>query len=349
MHYLVTGSAGLIGFHVAERLLKEGHSVVGLDNFNSYYDPKLKEARTSLLTPDPSFKLVRGNLENTELIGSLFENHPFDCVIHMAAQAGVRYSLENPHVYAASNLTGFVNILEVCRRHQVKHLVYASSSSVYGGNQKMPFSEKDPVDHPISLYAATKRANELMAHAYAHLFGLPCTGLRFFTVYGPWGRPDMAFMQFAEAIMRGKPISVFNHGNLKRDFTYIDDAVDGVLRAAAHIPAASPEATSSSAHAVIRESKLLTPNASWAPFQVFNLGNHQPISVLRVIELLEAELGKTAIKTMLPMQPGDVEETFADLTESKCVLGYEPKISIEEGTRRFAEWQKTYWASIGAL
>lgn len=329
MHYFVTGSAGFIGFHVCQRLLNEGHSVVGLDNFNEYYAPSLKEARVALLK-SPLFEQVRGGVENAQLVKDIFQKHSFDCVIHLGAQAGVRYSLENPKVYAESNLTGFLNILEGCRHHGVAHLVYASSSSVYGGNTQMPFSEKDPVDHPVSLYAATKRANELMAHTYAHLFNLPCTGLRFFTVYGPWGRPDMAFIQFADAIVQNRPISVFNHGKMKRDFTYIDDAADGVLRAAARIPIAT-------------ERKDAAPNTSWAPFAIFNLGNHQPVDVLRVIELLESQLERKAIKNLLPLQPGDVEETFADLSEAKRLLGYEPKISIEEGSRRFVEWYRKYY------
>lgn len=333
MKILVTGAAGFIGFHVARTLLADEHEVVGLDNLNDYYDVSLKQARLDGLTPYPNFRFVQQDLADRDAMAALFAEQGFDRVVHLAAQAGVRYSLENPMAYADSNLTGFLTILEGCRHNKVEHLVYASSSSVYGANETMPFSEADNVDHPVSLYAATKKANELMAHTYSHIYGLPTTGLRFFTVYGPWGRPDMSPILFADAISQGKPLKVFNYGQHKRDFTYIDDIVDGVIRALNRIPEGNPDWSG------------LTPDpsSSRAPWKVYNIGNSQPVELLRYIELMEAALGKTTEKELLPLQPGDVEHTYADVTALQRDTGYAPQTSIEEGLRRFVEWYRSYY------
>lgn len=331
MEILVTGVAGFIGMHVAVRLLQAGHNVTGIDNLNPYYDVRLKEARLQQLQPHSNFHFSKMDLADREEVNALFASEKFERVIHLAAQAGVRYSLENPHAYVEANLVGFTNILEACRRCPVKHLVYASSSSVYGANTKLPFSVKDNVDHPISLYAASKKANELMAHAYSHLFQIPTTGLRFFTVYGPWGRPDMALFLFTKAILEGRPIDVFNHGQMRRDFTYIDDIVEGVLQVAERPPA--PESSES-------------PSA--APYRIYNIGNHSPVELMKVIELLEKCLGKTARKNMLPMQPGDVPATFADVDDLMRDTGFRPDTPIEVGVERFVRWYQSYYLPVGA-
>lgn len=333
MKYLVTGAAGFIGFFIAKRLLEQGHQVAGLDNLNDYYDPALKKARLAVLKKLPNFTFVKASLEDRAAIEKLFSKEKLDRVIHLAAQAGVRYSLKNPHAYVESNLVGFINILEGCRQHGVKHLVYASSSSIYGGNTKMPFSVHDNADHPISLYAATKKANELMAHTYAHLYGLPCTGLRFFTVYGPWGRPDMALFLFTKAILEGKPIDVFNNGNMKRDFTYIDDIVEGVLRASDYIPQPNPN----------WDRNHLDSGTSWAPARIYNIGNNQPMDLMQFIGVLEKCLGKTAKKNFLPMQPGDVHETYADISDMEKEIAYHPSTSIEDGIQNFVNWYREYY------
>jgi UDP-glucuronate 4-epimerase len=326
MELLVTGAAGFIGMHVAARLLQAGHSVTGVDNLSDYYDVRLKQARLSLLQPYPNFRFIKMDLAKHEKVNELFEGRKCDRVIHLAAQAGVRYSLENPHVYIQSNVVGFTNILEACRRFPVKHLVYASSSSVYGANKKLPFSVRDNVDHPISLYAASKKANELMAHAYSHLFQIPTTGLRFFTVYGPWGRPDMAIFSFTKAILEGKSIDVFNHGKMQRDFTYIDDIVEGVLLVADRPPTACENNSPSS-----------------APYKLYNIGNHRPVELMKVIEVLEKCLGKTARKNMLPMQPGDVPATFADVDDLARDTGFHPATPIEVGVEHFVRWYQSYY------
>jgi UDP-glucuronate 4-epimerase len=330
---LVTGAAGFIGFHVTQRLLQRGEAIVGLDNLNPYYDVRLKEARLEQLQRSKEFQFERLDLADRAAIASLFERYPIRRVVHLAAQAGVRYSLTNPHAYVDSNLTGFVNILEGCRHIHVEHLVYASSSSVYGGNTHMPFSVHDNVDHPVSLYAATKKANELMAHCYAHLYRIPCTGLRFFTVYGPWGRPDMALFLFTKAILEGKPIQVFNHGKMQRDFTYVHDIAEGVIRVL-EVPA-EPDATWDSNHP--------EPNSSAAPYRVYNIGNHQPVELLRVIELLEDTLGKKAEQIMMPLQPGDVPATYADVDDLVRDVGFKPATPIEEGVRHFIQWYRSYY------
>ena len=330
---LVTGVAGFIGFHVAQRLLGRGDSVIGLDNINDYYDVRLKEARLAQLTRKKEFTFIKLDLANRTGIRDLFSNGPFRRVVHLAAQAGVRYSLINPHAYTDANIEGFMNILEGCRHHKIDHLVYASSSSVYGGNTHMPFSVHDNVDHPVSLYAATKKANELMAHCYAHLYRLPCTGLRFFTVYGPWGRPDMALFIFTKAILEGRPIEVFNQGNMRRDFTYIDDIVEGIIRTLDH-PAAPDSSWSSDQP---------DPGTSSAPSRIYNIGNHQPIDLLHFIEVLEKALGKQAKKTLLPLQPGDVPATYADITDLARDVGFAPTISIEEGIPRFVKWYREFY------
>jgi UDP-glucuronate 4-epimerase len=327
---LVTGAAGFIGMHTASRLLDRGDSVVGLDNLNDYYSPKLKHDRLARLTGRPGFVFEQMALENRDAMAQLFDTHRFDSVIHLAAQAGVRYSLTNPHAYVDSNLVGFMNILEACRHHRIGHLTYASSSSVYGANRRIPFSVEDRVDHPVSLYAATKKANELMAHTYSHLFGLPTTGLRFFTVYGPWGRPDMAMWLFTQAILEGKPIDVFNFGKMKRDFTFIDDIVEGVIRTNDHIPTA----------------QSLAPDAddseTGAPWRVYNIGNNQPVELMHMIETLEKALGKTAVKRMLPIQPGDVAATYANIDALQRDVGFRPDTPIEVGIQRFVEWYRSY-------
>ncbi len=333
MKYLVTGAAGFIGFHVTQRLLAAGNQVVGLDNLNDYYDVNLKTARLDLINTHPNFTFMKGDLADREGIAELFRSQRFQRVIHLAAQAGVRYSLENPLAYADANLIGHLNILEGCRHNQVEHLLYASSSSVYGLNRKMPFSTDDSVDHPVSLYAATKKANELMSHTYSHLYGIPTTGLRFFTVYGPWGRPDMALFKFTRAIIAGEKIDVYNHGQMRRDFTYIDDIAEAILRLQDVIPQADINWTVESG----------SPATSSAPYRVYNIGNSQPVTLMKYIEALESALGQVAEKNMLPMQPGDVMETSADTTALYKVIGFKPQTSVEEGVARFVEWYKDFY------
>jgi UDP-glucuronate 4-epimerase len=333
MKFLVTGAAGVLGFHTARRLLARGDEVVGLDNVNDYYDVSLKEARLAQLTPHAAFSFQRLDLADRTGMADLFAQDRFDVVIHLAAQAGVRYSLTNPHAYIDSNLVGFLNILEGCRHGGVKHLVYASSSSVYGANTRMPFSVHDNVDHPVSLYAASKKANELMAHAYSHLYRLPTTGLRFFTVYGPWGRPDMALFLFTKAILEGRPIDVFNEGRMQRDFTYIDDIVEGVIRTADRPATPDPGWTGGDPD----------PGTSSAPYRVYNIGNHQPVELLHLIAVLEQCLGREARKNLLPMQPGDVPATYADVEDLARDVGFHPATPIEEGVRRFVEWYREFY------
>lgn len=334
-HYLVTGAAGFIGFHVSRRLLARGDTVVGYDVVNSYYDVRLKRDRLSVLASQPGFTFVEADLSDRAAIDGVFAANRFDAVIHLAAQAGVRYSLENPRAYIDSNIVGFTNILEACRHARVPHLAYASSSSVYGANTKMPFSVHHNVDHPLSLYAATKKANELMAHTYSHLFHLPTTGLRFFTVYGPWGRPDMALFKFTKAILAGEPIDVYNHGRMQRDFTYIDDIAEGVIRTADHTAEGNPEWSG----------EAPDPSCSRAPYRVYNIGNHQPVELLRVIELLEENIGRKAIRNMMPMQPGDVPATYADVEDLTRDVGFHPATPIETGVARFVEWYREYFAA----
>lgn len=333
MKYLVTGAAGFIGFHVTQRLLAAGHQVVGLDNLNDYYDVNLKTARLDLIKNHPEFTFVKGDLADREGIAELFRAQRFQRVIHLAAQAGVRYSLEKPLAYADANLIGHLNILEGCRHNQVEHLLYASSSSVYGLNRKMPFSTDDSVDHPVSLYAATKKANELMSHTYSHLYGIPTTGLRFFTVYGPWGRPDMALFKFTRAMIAGEKIDVYNHGQMRRDFTYIDDIAEAILRLQDVIPQADISWTVESG----------SPATSSAPYRVYNIGNSQPVTLMSYIEALESALGQTAQKNMLPMQPGDVMETSADTSALYKVIGFKPQTSVEDGVARFVAWYKDFY------
>jgi UDP-glucuronate 4-epimerase len=333
---LVTGSAGFIGMHVAERLLARGDEVVGLDNMNDYYDPALKRARLARLVEREGYTHVHADLADRGAIEALFEVHKPRRVVHLAAQAGVRYAAQNPHVYVASNVTGFLHILEGCRHHPVEHLVFASTSSVYGANTKMPFSEHDSAEHPLTLYAATKKANEAMAHAYAHLYGIPCTGLRFFTVYGPWGRPDMALFLFTKSILAGEPIRVFNHGRHKRSFTYVDDVVEGVLRTLDQ-----PAAPNPGWNALAPD-----PASSSAPFRLFNIGNEQPVELLRYIEVLEKCLGKAAVMEMLPLQAGDVPDTEADVSELAAAVDYRPKVPVEEGVGRFVDWYLEYHGKL---
>ena len=330
---LITGAAGFIGFHVALCLLDRGNTVVGFDNINDYYDVNLKHARLKLLEKHNNFSFVRGGLEDRTVMEKLFCDNRFDVVINLAAQAGVRYSLINPHAYVDSNLSGFVNILEGCRHSAVRHLVYASSSSVYGANETMPFSIHDNVDHPLSLYAATKKANELMAHTYSNLYGLATTGLRFFTVYGPWGRPDMALFLFTRAIMEGRPIDVYNEGRMQRDFTFIDDIVQGVVRVADRPAAANPDWTGLNPD----------PGSSFAPWKVYNIGNSNPVELMRYIQVLEDCLGKKAIKNLLPMQAGDVVATAADVEDLSRDVGFAPSTPIEEGIRRFVDWYLDFY------
>ncbi len=327
---LVTGAAGFIGMHTATRLLDRGDTVVGLDNLNDYYQPQLKHDRLALLEGRFGFSFQKLALEDRDGINRLFETHRFDRVIHLAAQAGVRYSLTNPQAYVDANLVGFVNILEACRHQQVAHLTYASSSSVYGANRKIPFSVEDRVDHPVSLYAATKKANELMAHTYSHLFALPTTGLRFFTVYGPWGRPDMAMWMFTKAILAGKPIDVFNHGRMQRDFTFVDDIVEGVIRTSDTIPTAQTVASDAD------------DCSTAAPYRVYNIGNNQPVELMHLIETLESALGQKAEKNMLPMQPGDVPATYANIDALQRDVGFRPSTPIEDGVKKFVAWYKSY-------
>lgn len=333
MKILVTGAAGFIGMHTAQRLLERGDEVVGVDNLNDYYEVSLKEARLARLATYPNFRFVRLDIADSQGMQELFAAEGFQRVVHLAAQAGVRYSLANPHAYAQSNLVGFVNVLEGCRHAQVEHLVYASSSSVYGGNRKMPFSEHDAVDHPVSLYAATKKSNELMAHTYSHLFGLPTTGLRFFTVYGPWGRPDMALFLFTRAILEGRPIDVFNHGKMQRDFTYIDDIVEGVVRVLDQ-PARACESFDGLAP---------DPACSNVPYRLFNIGNDQPVDLLAFIEALEGALGQVANKRFLPLQDGDVPATWADTALLGQAVGFAPKTSVQDGVGQFVRWYRDYY------
>jgi UDP-glucuronate 4-epimerase len=335
MKILVTGAAGFIGFHLAQRLLQRGDEVVGLDNLNDYYDVSLKEARLRRLEAQPGFRFVRAGLEDRPTIERLFADERFEMVVNLAAQAGVRYSLQNPHAYIDSNIVGFMNVLEGCRHNAVKHLVYASSSSVYGANSTVPFSVHHTVDHPVSLYAATKKSNELMAHTYAHLFGLPTTGLRFFTVYGPWGRPDMAYFSFTRAILEGRPIDVFNHGRMQRDFTYIDDIIEGVVRTLDHIPRPDPA----------WDAACPDTAASSAPYRLYNIGNNQPVELGHFIEVLEECLGKKAAKNMLPIQAGEVPVTCADVDDLMREVGFRPSIPIQEGLRRFVAWYRGFYCS----
>jgi UDP-glucuronate 4-epimerase len=329
---LVTGAAGFIGFHVTQRLLAEGRYVIGIDNLNNYYDPRLKEARLEILKKLPGFTFVKLDLADRAAMTALFAQYRFPAVVHLAAQAGVRYSLENPHAYVDANLEGFINVLEGCRHNGCEHLLFASSSSVYGANTKLPFSVKDNVDHPISLYAATKKANELMAHSYSHLYKLPTTGLRFFTVYGPWGRPDMAMFIFAKAILAGQPLKLFNHGKMRRDFTYVDDVVQAVIRLIGRPPKGNPD----------WDGNRPDPATSRAPWTVYNIGNNHPEELTHVISVLEREFGRTAIKEMLPMQPGDVEATYADVADLERDIGFKPATAIEDGIARFAQWYRDY-------
>jgi len=330
---LVTGAAGFIGFHLSRRLLEGGDTVVGLDNLNPYYDVTLKQARLQILEEKENFRFVRVDLSDRKTMEALFADERFEIVVNLAAQAGVRYSLKNPHAYVESNLVGFLNVLEGCRHQQVKHIVFASSSSVYGANTRMPFSVHDNVDHPLNLYAATKKANELMAHAYAALYGLPCTGLRFFTVYGPWGRPDMALFLFTRAILEARPIDVFNEGRMMRDFTFIDDIIEGLVRVMERIPARDAD----------WRGDRPDPSASFAPYRLYNIGNNQPVALLDFIAILEGHLGRKAQKNFLPLQAGDVPATFADVDDLSADVGFKPATPIAEGIRRFVEWYRDYY------
>jgi UDP-glucuronate 4-epimerase len=330
---LITGAAGFIGAHLAERLLEKSFHVTGIDNLNDYYDVGLKKERLKKLTCFENFKLNKINISNKEKLEDIFSADSFDVVVNLAAQAGVRYSLINPDSYVDSNITGFVNILECCRRFNVKHLVFASSSSVYGANTNMPFSVHDNVDHPVSLYAASKKSNELMAHAYSHLFQLPCTGLRFFTVYGPWGRPDMALFLFTKAILEGKPIKIFNHGKMKRDFTYIDDIVEGVIRVMSRLPQPNPKWSGAAPD----------PGSSYAPYKLYNIGNNNPVELMEFITTIENALGRKAEKQFLDLQPGDVPATYADVGDLIKDVGFKPETSIETGITNFISWYKNYY------
>ena len=330
---LVTGAGGFIGFHVSERLLADGREVIGVDNVNEYYDRTLKEARLARLTANPAFRFERLDITDAAALSSLLGEGSYGGVVHLAAQAGVRYSLENPGAYVQANLVGFGNVLEACRRARVPHLLFASSSSVYGANSRVPFSVHDNVDHPVSLYAATKKANELMAHSYANLYGLPVTGLRFFTVYGPWGRPDMALFLFTKAILEGRPIELFNHGKMRRDFTYVDDIVEGLVRLLDR-PAAPDPSWSSLAP---------DPGTSFAPYRLYNIGNHEPVELLEMVRILEEALGIEADKRLVDMQPGDVLATFADVGSLETDVGFRPRTSLHEGVRRFVAWYRDYY------
>ena len=329
----MTGAAGFIGFHLSKRLLDGGDAVVGIDNLNDYYDVKLKKARLGILRKHENFSFTKLDIKNRDRVDTLFEDHLFDVVLHMAAQAGVRYSIENPYAYIDSNIVGFMNILEGCRYKGVQHLVFASSSSVYGANTLMPFSVHHNVDHPISLYAATKKANELMAHVYSSLYKIPCTGLRFFTVYGPWGRPDMALFSFTKSILEGTYIDVFNYGRMKRDFTYIDDIIEGVARIMDRVPAANAR----------WNGKAPDPGTSFAPYKIYNIGNNSPVGLMEFIGAIEKCLGKKAKKNFLPMQPGDVPKTYADIDDLMKAVGFRPSTSIGEGIRKFVTWYKKYY------
>jgi UDP-glucuronate 4-epimerase len=329
MNILVTGAAGFIGFHLSKRLLAENHHVIGVDNLNDYYDVRLKNERIKQLENNDKFTFYKVDLADSEGLNSIFERHSIPIVINLAAQAGVRYSLTHPHSYVHSNLVGFVNILEACRHYQVEHLLYASSSSVYGANTKTPFSTQDSVDHPVSIYAATKKANELMAHTYSHLFNIPTTGLRFFTVYGPWGRPDMAYYSFTKDIIEGNPIKVYNNGNMRRDFTYIDDIVEGIVKLLNQPPEPDPN-------------RNLDPSTSHAPYKIYNIGNNSPVRLLDFIQTLENLIGKKAKIEFLPMQPGDVKETYADITDLQKAAGFSPATPLEIGLSQFVDWYKKY-------
>lgn len=334
MRVLVTGAAGFIGSRLSERLLARGDDVFGFDNMNAYYDPRLKEARLAKLLPHDRFGFAQGSLEDDAALIAAFDKFAPERVVNLAAQAGVRYSLENPRAYIDSNIVGFLNILEACRHRGIEHLVYASSSSVYGANRKLPFAVEDSVDHPVSMYAATKKTNELMAHTYSHLFGLPTTGLRFFTVYGPWGRPDMALFLFTRKILAGEPIEVFNNGQHTRDFTYIDDIVEGIIRTLDRVPGPDP----------LYNPMQPTPASSTAPYRLYNIGNHQPVELLRYIEVLEDCLGRKAERRMLPLQPGDVPDTYADVEALSRDTGYSPSTPIEVGVKRFVEWYREFYS-----
>lgn len=338
MKVLVTGAAGFIGFNVAKKLLERGDDVVGFDNMNDYYDPALKQARLAVLKDtaaqtQQTFTFIHANLADKALVDQCFQDHQFDRVIHLAAQAGIRYSLDNPLSYVESNLIGFTNIIEACRYAKIPHLTYASTSSVYGANTTMPFSEKHGVNHPLQFYAATKRANELMAHSYSHLFNLPTTGLRFFTVYGPWGRPDMALFKFTKNIIEDQPVPVFNHGNHTRDFTFISDIVEGVIRSSDQIAQPDPN----------WDSKNPDPSTSYAPFRIFNIGNNNPVKLIEYIHAIEKALGKEAILELLPLQPGDVQDTFADSSSLEQMVGYKPLVSVEDGVKQFVDWYRDFY------
>ena len=335
MKILITGAAGFIGAALALKLLERGDTVHGIDNLNDYYDVALKEARLRRCQAYPNFSFTKLDIVDRAGMAGFFHEHRFDAVMHLAAQAGVRHSVENPYAYIDANLVGFAHVLEGCRQGKVGHLVFASSSSVYGANTRLPFSEHDNVDHPVSLYAATKKANELMAHSYAHLYGLPCTGLRFFTVYGPWGRPDMALFKFTRGILEGRPIPVFNNGKMIRDFTYIDDIVDGVVRAIDHRPAPDPAWNANAPD----------PATSYAPYRIYNIGNHQPVELMRYIRVLEESLKRKAVLEMLPMQEGDVPATHADVNDLSRATGFNPTTSVEAGVARFVEWYREYYSA----
>lgn len=334
MKLLVTGSAGFIGYHLVKQLLHRNQDIdiIGIDNLNDYYEVNLKKNRLAALEDERHFEFLKKDISDKEALFSLFAKEKFDVVINLAAQAGVRYSLENPQAYIDSNVTGFFNILEACRKFPVKHLLYASSSSVYGGNKKIPFSTEDNVDHPVSLYAATKKSNELMAHSYSHLFGIPTTGLRFFTVYGPWGRPDMAYFSFTKNIIEGNTIKIFNNGKMKRDFTYIDDIVEGIARLIDNPPTTDPDWTEENGS-----------SSSWAPYKIYNIGNNHPIELMRFVNILEEKIGKEAAKEFHAMQPGDVIQTYADVSDLEKKIGFKPTTSLEEGLGQFVDWYRDYY------
>jgi UDP-glucuronate 4-epimerase len=333
MSILVTGTAGFIGYHVSAKLLDRGTEVIGIDNINDYYDVNLKHARLAMLQQRPGFQFSKLDVADYESVKELFGSNSIDTVVHLAAQAGVRYSLQNPHAYINSNIQGFLNLLEACRHRGIRHLIYASSSSVYGAVTQMPFSVHQNVDHPVSLYAATKKSNELMAHCYSHLFRLPTTGLRFFTVYGPWGRPDMALFLFTKAILAGEPICIFNHGDMRRDFTYVDDVAEAVVALTDAIPPPNPG----------WRGDAPDPGSSLAPYRLYNIGNSNPVELLRLVELLEAALGRKAVKRLLPLQPGDVPATYADVEDLKAAVGFAPRTSIEDGIERFVQWYRDFY------
>lgn len=330
---VVTGASGFIGYHVCKRLIEDGNQVIGIDNKNAYYDLKLKKNRLESLLKDNDFEFMEVDICNKNSINSIFKQVKPDIVINLAAQAGVRYSIENPQAYVDSNIQGFFNILEACRKYPVEHLIYASSSSVYGGNKIAPFSTDHNVDHPVSLYAATKKSNELMAHTYSHLYGIPTTGLRFFTVYGPWGRPDMAYFSFTKDIIEGNPIKVFNHGKMERDFTYIDDIVEGIVKLIPYAPQSNPE----------WDEAADSTSESFAPYKIYNIGNNKPVQLMKFINVLEEKIGKEAVKVYMDMQPGDVHRTYADVSDLERDIGFKPSTSIEEGLGKFVDWYKEYY------